>query len=383
MKKMELYIHIPFCARKCDYCDFLSMSASPLVQQEYVRALLNEIKYRSYDCHEYEVTSIFIGGGTPSILKANVIDTILQEVYRYYHIHQEAEISIECNPGTLEREKLVIYKLAGMNRLSIGLQSTNNHELQELGRIHTYEDFLHSYDVARKVGYANINIDLMSGLPLQSLASYETTLKNVLRLKPEHISAYSLIVEPGTPFYQRYAEDEARRARGEMPVKLPCEATERQMYQLTKDMLEAGGYVRYEISNYAKPGYECRHNIGYWRRVEYIGLGLGASSLFQDTRYNNTTDIEEYCKGSYPRMDEIVLDRKAQMEEFMFLGLRMADGISRQEFLECFGAEIDAPYGDVIEKMVADGYMKREAGRIFFTDAGIDVSNRLLAEFLL
>lgn len=369
--------------KKCDYCDFLSGEASSFEKKEYIRTLLNEIKFQAYDCEDYEVSTIYFGGGTPSTLKAQVIDSILQEVYKYFRVKSDAEITIECNPGTVEREKLALYKISGINRISFGLQTANNQELKMLGRIHTYEDFLESYDAARKAGFENINVDIMSALPVQTVISYEITLKKVLSLKPEHISAYSLIIEPDTPFYERYSEDEYIRASGGKPKYLPSEEEERRMYRLTKELLAEHGYNRYEISNYARPGYECKHNVGYWRRENYIGLGIGASSLFENTRFHNTDIMFEYRKGNFEREDEEVLSKKAQMEEFMFLGLRMMNGISRADFKEQFGMEIEGAYGQVLEKLTASGYLQKREGRIFFTEEGIDVSNKLLTEFLL
>lgn len=383
MKNLELYIHIPFCIKKCDYCDFLSGEASAFEKKEYIRALLNEIKYQAYDCEDYEVSTIYFGGGTPSTLKAQVIDSILQEIYKYFHVKKDAEITIECNPGTVEREKLALYRLSGINRLSFGLQSANNQELKMLGRIHSYEDFLESYDAARKAGFENINVDVMSALPAQTVISYEITLKNVLRLKPEHISAYSLMIEKDTPFYERYSEDEYIRAAGGKPKYLPSEEEERRMYKLTKELLAEHGYNRYEISNYAREGCECKHNVGYWRRENYIGMGIGASSLFENTRFHNTDIMFEYRKCNFEREDEEVLTKKAQMEEFMFLGLRMTNGISRADFKEAFGMEIEGAYGPALAKLTSEGYLEKREGRIFFTEAGIDVSNTLLTEFLL
>ena len=224
---------------------------------------------------------------------------------------------------------------------------------------------------------------LMSGLLGQTLESYEKTLKQVVRLKPEHISAYSLIIEKDTPFYELYGEDDYLRAKGEQPKYLPSEEEERRMYERTKELLAENGLYRYEISNYAKPGYECRHNIGYWRRENYLGLGLGASSLFENTRFHNTDVLFDYRKGNFERMDEEVLSRKSQMEEFMFLGLRMMDGVSREEFKKQFGMEIEGAYAKPLEKLSAEGYLEQKEGRIYFTDRGIDVSTTLLTEFLL
>ena len=382
-KSLELYVHIPFCVRKCEYCDFLSAPAGADTQQEYVRNLLLEIEQKGVHCTDYEVTTIFFGGGTPSILKAGWIADILNAIHRNFKVRKDAEITIECNPGTLTFEKLSIYKSAGINRISVGLQSASDAELRELGRIHTYEDFLKSYDLIRKKGFSNINIDLMAALPGQTLKSYEQTLRRVLALKPEHISAYSLIIEEGTPFYEKYEADELLREKGEKPQMLPSEETERLMYERTKELLLAHGYERYEISNYARRGYACRHNIGYWRRENYLGFGLGSASLLENERFHNTTDLTDYLGGDYLAYEQEKLDKKSQMEEFMFLGLRMTDGISTECFRQTFGLTVELVYGPVLEQQIADQLLRKEDGRIFLTERGLDVSNYVMAQFLL
>ena len=382
-KSLELYVHIPFCVRKCEYCDFLSAPAGADTQQEYVRNLLLEIEQKGVRCTDYEVITIFFGGGTPSILKAGWIADILNAIHRDFKVRKDAEITIECNPGTLTFEKLSIYKSAGINRISVGLQSASDAELRELGRIHTYEDFLKSYDLIRKKGFSNINIDLMAALPGQTLKSYEQTLRRVLALKPEHISAYSLIIEEGTPFYEKYEADELLREKGEKPQMLPSEETERLMYERTKELLLAHGYERYEISNYARRGYACRHNIGYWRRENYLGFGLGSASLLENERFHNTTDLTDYLGGDYLAYEQEKLDKKSQMEEFMFLGLRMTDGISTECFRQTFGLTVELVYGPVLEQQIADQLLRKEDGRIFLTERGLDVSNYVMAQFLL
>lgn len=382
-KSLELYVHIPFCVRKCEYCDFLSAPAGADTQQEYVRNLLLEIEQKGVRCTDYEVTTIFFGGGTPSILKAGWIADILNAIHRNFKVRKDAEITIECNPGTLTFEKLSIYKSAGINRISVGLQSASDAELRELGRIHTYEDFLKSYDLIRKKGFSNVNIDLMAALPGQTLKSYEQTLRRVLALKPEHISAYSLIIEEGTPFYEKYEADELLREKGEKPQMLPSEETERLMYERTKELLFAHGYERYEISNYARRGYACRHNIGYWRRENYLGFGLGSASLLENERFHNTTDLTDYLGGDYLAYEQEKLDKKSQMEEFMFLGLRMTEGISTECFRQTFGLTVELVYGPVLEQQIADQLLRKEDGRIFLTERGLDVSNYVMAQFLL
>lgn len=382
-KSLELYVHIPFCVRKCEYCDFLSAPAGADTQQEYVRNLLLEIEQKGVRCTDYEVTTIFFGGGTPSILKAGWIADILDAIHRNFKVRKDAELTIECNPGTLTFEKLSIYKSAGINRISVGLQSASDAELRELGRIHTYEDFLRSYDLIRKKGFSNVNIDLMAALPGQTLKSYEQTLRRVLALKPEHISAYSLIIEEGTPFYEKYEADELLREKGEKPQMLPSEETERLMYERTKELLLAHGYERYEISNYARRGYACRHNIGYWRRENYLGFGLGSASLLENERFHNTTDLTDYLGGDYLAYEQEKLDKKSQMEEFMFLGLRMTEGISTECFRQTFGLTVELVYGPVLEQQIADRLLRKEDGRIFLSERGLDVSNYVMAQFLL
>lgn len=378
----EIYIHIPFCVKKCEYCDFLSMPGDERTQEEYVRAILNEIKSSCHRGKAALVTTIFIGGGTPSILKSSWIEEIANAVYDTFSIASDAEFTVECNPGTVDDKKLAAYKRAGVNRLSFGLQSADNRELKLLGRIHSYEDFLESFQQAREAGFDNINVDLMSALPGQSCESYRGTLEKVTALKPEHISAYSLIIEEETPFYERYAEDDRRRSAGENPQWLPTEEEERAMYELTENELRKAGYHRYEISNYAKPGYECRHNLGYWKRENYLGFGLGAASLFQNVRWSNTSDMKQYLRGEY-RDEEMKLSVREQMEEFMFLGLRCMEGVSEDEFLQRFHVPMTQIYGDIIEKLCRERLLARRKGRIALTGLGIDVSNFVLAEFLL
>lgn len=382
-KELELYVHIPFCVQKCLYCDFLSMPVDEPVRRHYVNKLIEEIEKKAENFKAYQVTSLFFGGGTPSILPETQITEIMEALQKNFSIKKDAEITIECNPGTLSRQKIAAYKASGINRISLGLQSANNQELKKLGRIHTFEEFLHNYDLVRKSGFDNVNVDVMSALPGQTVSNWEYTLKEVVSLRPEHISAYSLIIEEGTPFYQSYAVDEQRREEGEEPLFLPDEETERAMYRLTGEMLLEKGYERYEISNYAKKGKECRHNIGYWTRKNYLGLGLGSASLVENVRFSNTSDLKEYLNGTFEPQEEEVLERKEQMEEFAFLGLRMMKGINRKRFSQAFGVEIEAVYGEVIQRMTKLGLLKQQTGNIFLTEEGISVSNYVMSEFLL
>ncbi len=376
---LELYIHIPFCVRKCAYCDFLSFAATERAHAEYVAKLIEEIYGQSADFQDYCVTSIFLGGGTPSIISAELMRDLFEALYQCFDIAVDAEISIEANPGTLTMEKLEMYRTCGINRISIGLQSADDEELKTLGRIHGYDDFLKSFQRARQAGFTNINVDLMSGLPGQTVQSWKNTLRKVLMLKPEHISAYSLIIEEGTPFYDRYHADKSA---------FPDEEMDREMYHLTKEIMAAQGFARYEISNYAKPGYECRHNIGYWTGVDYLGLGLGASSYTHGYRYHNMTNMEEYLaldlsEGGAAARDIQKMSEKEQIEEFMFLGLRMMNGVSGSDFLQRFGLNMWSIYGDVFENLERQGLLQVRKPEVRLTELGIDVSNMVLAEFLL
>ncbi|MBC8572447.1 radical SAM family heme chaperone HemW [Jingyaoa shaoxingensis] len=381
-KELELYIHIPFCVRKCNYCDFLSFAADETVQRQYTDALCREISdWEGYG--DGRVSTVFIGGGTPSILPVREMERILDTVYRHARMENETEITMECNPGTADREKLLAWKNSGINRISFGLQSTDNRELKRLGRIHTWEDFQESWHLARKAGFENMNVDLMSALPGQSTQSWQKTLDRVLELEPEHISAYSLIIEEGTPFYGQFAEADQKRAADEPQNLLPSEEEERQMYEDTLTMLAAHGYHRYEISNYARPGRECRHNCGYWTGVPYKGFGLGAASFLHHERYKNTESMQEYLTGEDPVREWQKLNKAEEMEEMMILGLRMMQGVSTREFQKKYNVSMKEIYGDVISKYGEMGLLKEEKGRISLTEAGISVSNVILSDFLL
>ncbi|MCM1273128.1 MAG: radical SAM family heme chaperone HemW [Clostridium sp.] len=397
MKKyVSLYVHIPFCAVKCKYCDFLSFDGESYgTMLRYVDSLCQEIKLYKPVADEYIVRSIFIGGGTPSLLDESLIVNIMAFIKKTFTLERDAEVTIEANPGTLRHQKLNGYKTAGVNRISIGLQSADDNMLKRLGRLHNYDQFVASFKAARRAGFNNINVDVMSGLPGQSIHSYVDTLTRVIDYKPEHISAYSLTIEAGTPF----ANDQS------ILESLPPDMIERRMYEITKKLLESNGYDRYEISNYAKSGYECKHNMVYWTGGEYIGLGLGASSYFQGKRFNNMRDIFKYIQLMEETSDKFVetdnlemlyndTTRKlrenvtpmyidSRMEEFMFLGLRMMCGISREDFQERFNKDVYEVYAPVINKYVDQGYMATVGDRILLTDMGIDVSNVILADFLL
>lgn len=399
-KDLELYIHIPFCARKCAYCDFLSFPGDQQAQREYSLKLVEEIRYQSAHAQEYQVVSVFIGGGTPSILKAEYMAEILCCLKESFQILPDAEISMEVNPGTITAEGLARYKEAGINRISMGLQSADDQELRWLGRIHTYDDFLKSYQRVRMAGFHNVNVDLISAIPGQTLESWKNTLKKTVMLKPEHISAYSLIVEKGTPYYDRYGYEPAEGHCGgqresaclmSMP-ELPDEDMEREMYYLTQEFLREQGYERYEISNYSKKGYECKHNMGYWLGTEYLGFGLGASSYFGGCRFHNSPDFKEYCDAAFDReevfqkvlrqdFEKLTIEQK--MEEYMFLGLRMIEGVSAQEFVSRFGHNIKNVYGMILSEMEENGLMEWKDGYYRLTSRGVDISNYVMSRFLL
>ncbi|MDE6881564.1 MAG: radical SAM family heme chaperone HemW [Lachnospiraceae bacterium] len=460
MRELSIYIHIPFCVRKCLYCDFLSFPVSvrkfgrglcdngiagaqsgecqPWVdsslpaasQQEYrkkevrdgsspakrsatddregkpagkileaqaaeniesyVKLLRREIIQEAGHYENHQVISIFWGGGTPSLLGADFVSEIMETLRRCYHIAEDAEITIEANPGTVTAAKLRGYITAGINRISIGLQSTDDRELARIGRIHDYGAFLETYGLAREAGFRNVNIDLMAALPGQSVSSYQRTLQRVAALMPEHISAYSLILEEGTPLYERQGQ-----------YRFPTEEEDREMYLLTNACLASCGYHRYEISNYAREGYECRHNKVYWQRGDYAGFGLGAASMVENIRWSNPVEPENYAAyiaglesgsgkpagqkpaeeaGCFPVRQR--LTGNEQMEEFMFLGLRMMCGVSRQAFRNQFGRQIEEVYGEVLCNMYRQKLLVCESDHIKLTDPGIDVSNRVMAEFL-
>ena len=412
----RLYIHIPFCVRKCNYCDFVSFAGKEDCFAPYVDALCNEIRAYGALYGERKISSVFFGGGTPSILPTELFSKIMETVQdsfllkdfkekrrgirRQKVIRPATEISMECNPGTVDKQKLKAYKKMGINRISFGLQSTDPSDLRTLGRIHTYNDFEDSFEAAREAGFDNINVDLMQAVPGQTLESWKRVLAITSMWKPEHLSAYSLIIEEGTPFYELNEKG---------LLNLPDEDTEREIYYYTKEFLEKSGYQRYEISNYAVPGFECQHNIGYWRRDDYLGLGLNSSSMINNVRWKNTEDLNAYldafsgaekaadtvrnarelfANGEVESEDTAIremqkLSRKEQMEEFMFLGLRLICGISKQDFFDTFGQDFDFTYGPVVYELKTKGLIEDADGRVFLTDRGIDISNTVMAEFLL
>lgn len=416
-KDIALYVHIPFCVKKCNYCDFLSFSSDDDTKRKYLDALYREsIFWKNKLSGRYRIKTVFVGGGTPTCLSASELER-LGDIIKQFDIDDNAEFTIEANPGTLDNEKINAIKKIGVNRVSLGLQSTVDKELKLLGRIHTYEEFLESYHLLRGADFDNINIDLMSDIPKQSFESYRKTLERVVALKPEHISSYSLIIEPGTVFYKMHEDG---------LLDIADEDTDRQMYSYTKKFLEENGYHRYEISNYCKKDRECKHNLVYWNLDDYIGIGLGASSYFEGARFSNFSEMKKYqdvmCSDKVNELntfscDAIVSDKengknrmktstvgcdfdteikskvesyeklteKAKMEEFMFVGLRKCIGVSKTEFKNRFNYSIDEIYGDVIDKFIKNNLLSENdnSDRIYLTDKGIDLSNYILSEFLL
>ena len=385
---ISLYVHIPFCLRKCRYCDFLSAPQTDIDRERYVKALIREIKTQK-DCPAGRpVDTVFFGGGTPSVLSAEQIGRIIDALREVFLILPDAEVSLETNPGTADFEKLSAFKEAGINRLSMGVQSMHDEELHLLGRIHTAEQALEAFKTARAAGFDNINIDLMSALPGQTFDSWADSLRQAVEWRPEHISAYSLIIEPGTPFSALYEA-------GELPP-LPDEETDRKMYHYTREYLAQHGYGRYEISNYALKGRECRHNSGYWTRHPYLGFGIGAASYVNGARFSNIPDFETYIvemeKAGIPAEIEQVYEKirteihslteQEKMEEFMFLGLRMTAGVKTSDFASRFGKSLDEVYGDVIRRHLAQGLLQRTPEGFCLTERGTDVSNYVMADYL-
>ena len=387
-KNVGLYIHIPFCKQKCQYCDFKSYTGKEKLIDTYIKWLEFELKgVGEGNRLDYEnnlddlavVKSIYIGGGTPSFIDGKYIEEILSIANEYYTVDDNAEITIEVNPGTIDKDKFETYLRSGINRISIGLQSTHDRLLKELGRIHTYEDFLNTYNLARSVGFKNINVDLMLGLPNQSLQDLEESLKEIIKLNPEHISVYSLIIEEGTLFYKKLEMNE---------IVLPDDELERKMYWGTKKKLENAGYVHYEISNFAKPGFESKHNLSCWNQEEYIGIGVAAHSYTNDVRYSNIDSVEEYIKNYEEdnETDNFVFHEKqtkiSKMKEFMMLGLRKIQGIRIQDFKNKFGENPIYLYRKELEKLVNEELLEIDGDIIKLTNKGIDLANLVWEEFV-
>ena len=374
---LGLYIHVPFCAQKCYYCDFNSYKINSNQKKEYLINIEREIKFYKGEFKDKCFDTVFFGGGTPSILTVDELQELVNNINENFNIKKDAEITIECNPGTINREKLEAMKKMGINRLSIGLQATQNYHLKSIGRIHTYEEFEKNYYDALDIGFENINIDLMYALPNQKTQEWKDTLDKIIKLNPSHISAYSLILEEGTKLYDMYQNKE---------FELLDEDTDINMYNYTIDTLKRHGYNQYEISNYSKENLECKHNIIYWKCDNYLGLGPGASGFIGDTRYSNIEDICEYNKcimqNIRPVSEEIELTKKDKIEEFIFMGLRMNEGINVDIFKERFDTDFYDIYQEVVDKLIKRELVRFDGKNISLTQKGREISNSVFIEFL-
>ena len=375
MKELGIYVHIPFCKQKCSYCDFISYCDKNDLIEKYIKALKQEIENSSVN--EYEISTIYIGGGTPSYIESKYISEILKTIKQKYNVSKNVEITIEVNPGTVTKEKLRDYVEAGINRISIGLQSCNNNLLKMIGRIHTYEEFLSTYKLAREVGFKNINVDLMIGLPNQTLDDVKKSLEEISKLNPEHISVYSLIVEEGTPIEKKIADGQ---------LKLPNEELEREEYWEVKKFLENLGYKHYEISNFAKTGYESKHNLNCWEQKEYLGFGAAAHSYMKKTRYSNTENIEKYInqemQSEQLHIVHEVQKEEEQKKEYMLLGLRKIDGVQISSFKNKFGCNPIMEFKNELNKLTQEGLIEIDLDQIKLTEKGIDLANIVWEEFI-
>lgn len=373
MKDLSIYLHIPFCKEKCFYCDFLSFRGKENYFEKYKIALIKEIENFAFkNKNKYKVKTIFFGGGTPSIVPIGYIGDIMEKIYSLFCIDDDVETTIEANPGTLSYEKIKHFKDSKINRISMGLQTDNNELLKKIGRIHTYEQFLQNYENVRKVGFENVNVDIMFSLPEQTVEIFYNTLKNMIKLNPEHISTYSLILEEDTKFYDMYEKGK---------LKLVDEQLDRQFYHMAISELENSGYSLYEISNFSKVDKKCKHNIVYWKRKEYIGFGLGASSLLNEVRFKNTEKFENYINFK----NEINVENLNEIDkysEFMFLGLRMMEGIKKSDFYHCFNIDIYDVYSEQIKKLIKQGLLIEKNDALKLSKKGIDLANIVFLEFI-
>jgi oxygen-independent coproporphyrinogen-3 oxidase len=374
---LGLYIHVPFCVQKCNYCDFNSFKIKGNDKKEYLDAIEKEMKLYSDEFKNKQFDSVFFGGGTPSILNIEELKRLVGSVFKNFNIKETAEVSMECNPGTINKEKLIHMKELGINRLSIGLQAIQNHHLKYIGRIHSYEEFEKNYLEAKEVGFDNINIDLMYALPNHNKEEWKESLDKIISLNPSHISAYSLILEEGTKLHEMYDNEE---------FSLLDEDTDIEMYNYTINKLKENGYNQYEISNYSKEYKECKHNIIYWKCDNYLGLGPGASGYIGDIRYNNISDLNEYnhkiSQNIKPIEEETILSEKDKIEEFIFMGLRMNEGISLKVFKERFNISIEDIYKEPIEKLIASKLLELDKDNLKLTQKGREISNTVFIEFI-
>ena len=374
-KEIGVYVHIPFCKQKCYYCDFISYCNKDNLIDDYVKAVKKEIRMQNI---QSQITTVYIGGGTPSYIDSKYIVEIIEEIKKK-NLSKRPEITIEVNPGTVTKEKLKDYRRCGINRLSIGLQSTQDEILKEIGRIHNFEQFLETYEMARKVGFKNINVDLILRIPNQRIKDLKDSLEKIIKLQPEHISVYSLIVEDGTPIANKIEKGE---------LELPDEDTERNMYWYVKNTLELNGYIHYEISNFAKKGRESKHNMNCWKQNQYFGFGVAAHSYRDITRYSNTEKIEEYIKNVMTeRLDRNRIIHEIQKEydaekEYMLLGLRKIAGVNISEFKLKFGDNPIYLFRNELKKLTDEGLIIVDDDFIKLTNKGIDLANLVWAEFI-
>lgn len=374
MKEISLYIHIPFCKQKCFYCDFPSYASIDYLKEDYVDALCKEIEDKVI---KYKIKSIFIGGGTPSYLEMNQIDKLMKSINKL-NLSKDMEFTMECNPGTLNKEKLETMLIGGVNRISMGLQAVQNSLLKDIGRIHSFNQFKDNFNLAREVGFKNINVDLMFGLPNQKVEEWVESLEEIAKLKPEHISAYSLIIEENTAFYNLWERNK---------LILPTEDEEREMYSITKKILKKYGYNQYEISNYSIEGYECYHNKIYWKCSDYLGVGSASSSFIEGKRIKNIENVKLYIDKINSKesvIEEIINNTKEDnIEEFIFMGLRMNDGINIKDFEARFNIDINSIYKNIIEKNINKNLLIIEKENLRLTDRGIELSNSVMSDFIL
>lgn len=378
MKPVSIYIHIPFCKSKCFYCDFLSYPNMDKFYKQYLDALILEIKNTALLFKDYQIETIFIGGGTPTILPSFYIQEIMKILDSYYNLSKCNEITIEANPGTVDYNKLLELKELKINRISFGLQAWQNRLLKKLGRIYSRNEFIDNLNLSRQAGFDNINVDLMFSLPTQSIEEWEETLNKIVELKPEHISTYGLIIEDNTVFGKLYVENK---------LQIPDEVTDRQMYYRAKQILKHNGYIHYEISNFAQSGFESKHNLAYWQQKEYISFGLGVHSYINKMRFHNTYNFDKYIECSKNKKDitedietNDILDEYA---EFMFLGLRLLKGISKAEFKLKFNKDIEQIYKNQLDECINYNLLEEDDNNIYLTDKGIDVSNIVFEKFLI
>lgn len=374
---LGLYIHIPFCIKKCKYCDFNSFKLNIDEKKKYISALEQEMKLYKDEVKDKEIDSIFIGGGTPTVLNGDEIKTLFKKINENFKIKEDAEITMECNPGTIDEKKLLAMKESGVNRLSIGLQAVQNHHLKYIGRIHTYEEFEKNYIEAKNIGFNNINIDLMYALPNQTVEDWKETLEKIVKLNPEHISSYSLILEENTELFDMFNRKEFR---------LLDEDTDIEMYEYTINYLKLHGYNQYEISNYAKTGYECNHNILYWKCENYIGIGTSSAGYLNNIRYNNICEIDKYeeavLNNKKPIEFEEFTSEKDEIEEKIFLGLRMNEGIKFIDFEEKYNLNFEDKYKEQIEKLTKMNLIEVDNQGMRLTQKGREISNSVFVEFM-